>query len=239
MITAMDANEKSLKRTARLAGVLYLISSVIAPFSLIYVPTKIIVRGDAAATAERMLANEMLFRTSIALGIFSLILFLFVALVQYTLFKDVSKNLASVMAILVIVQVPIVFVIDTFSMTALMIYKGSALKEMPVEQSQSIAYLLLKMGSNGNFLLMVFWGLWLIPFGQLVIRSGFIPRIIGIYLIANGITYLITSYSFILFPEYKPLIEKYSFPFLFGELVIMLWFLFKGVHFRKATVTPS
>ena len=234
-----DEKVKSLRQTARLAGVLYVVSAVIAPFSLIYVPSKTIVSGNAAATAEKMLANEMLFRTSIAVGIISLLLFLLVALVQYKLFEEVNKNLAGIMAILVIVQVPIAFVIDTFSITSLMIFKGQALQEMPLDQRQIIAMLLLKMSSNGTFLLMVFWGLWLVPFGQLVIRSGFIPKIIGIYLIANGITYVVTSYCFILFPDYKPLIDKYSFPLLLGEPVIMLWFLIKGVRFRKVTVSPG
>jgi hypothetical protein len=230
----MDEKTKSLKRTARLAGVLYLVSAVIAPFSLIYVPSRTIVPGNAAATAEKMLANEMLFRTGIALGIFSLILFLFVALVQYKLFEEVNKNLAGIMAILVIVQLPIAFVIDTFCITALMIVKGEALQDMTPDQRQSIAMLLLKLSSNGNFLLMVFWGLWLVPFGQLVIKSGFIPAFIGIYLIANGITYLVTSYCYILFPEYKTWIDTYSFPLLLGEPVIMLWFLIKGVRIRKS-----
>lgn len=235
----MDENVKYLKRTARLAGIIYLCSAVIAPFSLIYVPSKTIVRGDMAATAEKMLANEMLFRTGIALGIFSLILFLFVALVQYRLFKEINKNLSAIMVILVIVQIPIGFVINTFSITALMIYKGEVFSEMSIDQVQSIAYLLLKLSSNGNFILMVLWGLWLIPFGQLVVKSAFIPRIIGIYLIINGITYIITSYCFILFPDYKLLIDKYSFPLLLGEPVIMLWYLIKGVHFRNIEAAPS
>jgi tetratricopeptide (TPR) repeat protein len=232
----MQEKTRELKRTARLAGITYLISSVIAPFSLIYVPNKTIVAGNAAATAEKMLANEMLFRTSIALGIVSLLLFLFVALVQYKLFEGVNKNLASIMAILVIVQVPIAFVVDTFSITSLVIFKGQALQGLPVDQQQNIAMLLLKLSSNGTLLLMVFWGLWLIPFGQLCIKSGFIPRVIGWYLIVNGVTYIITSYCFILFPQYKKIIDNYSFPLLLGEPVIMLWFLIKGVHFRKVAV---
>jgi hypothetical protein len=235
----MDEKIRILKRTARLAGIVYLVSAVIGPFSLIYVPTKTIVSGNAAATAEKMLANEMLFRTGIAAGIFSLLLFLFVALIQYRLFEEVNKSLASIMAILVIVQVPIAFVIDTFSITSLMIFKGRALQDLALDQQQNVAMLLLKMSSNGNFLLMVFWGLWLIPFGLLVIKSGFIPRVIGYYLIINGVTYLITSYCFILFPEYKPFIDTYSFPLLLGEPVIMLWFLIKGVHFRKVNVATG
>ncbi|ELR71527.1 hypothetical protein C900_02590 [Fulvivirga imtechensis AK7] len=230
-----QAKARSLKKTARLAGVLYLISAVFAPFSLIYVPSKIIVSGDSTATAERMLANEMLFRTSIALSILSIILFLFVALVQYKLFEGVNRNLASVMALLVIIQVPVGFVIDILGITSLIIFKGEIMNDMVSGERHSIAMLLLKMSSNGNFILMTLWGLWLIPFGQLVFRSGFIPRIIGIYLIVNGITYIITSYTFILFPEYKILIDRYSFPLLLGEPVIMLWFLIVGVRIKKQT----
>lgn len=229
----MQEKTRSLKKTARLAGILYLVSAVFAPFSLIYVPSKIIVSGNATATAEKMLANEMLFRTSIALGMVSIILFLFVALVQYKLFEKVNKNLASVMALLVIVQIPVGFVIDIFSITSLMIFKGEIMNNIAPNERHSIAMLLLKMGSNGNFILMTLWGLWLIPFGQLVFRSGFIPRVIGIYLILNGVTYIITSYAFVLFPEYKVLIDQYSFPLLLGEPVIMLWFLIVGVRIKK------
>ena len=135
------------------------------------------------------------------------------------------------MGAFVIVAVPVAFLINVFKITALMILKGSVLlQSIEPGQTHDIAAILLKTGSYSTQMVQLYWGLWLLPFGWLVYKSGFIPRIFGVLLILNGIAYVILSFTFILFPESQTLVSKVTMPFLFsGELPIILWFLIKGV----------
>jgi Domain of unknown function (DUF4386) len=76
----------------------------------------------------------------------------------------------------------------------------------------------------------ILWGLWLFPMGALVYRSGFLPRFIGVWLIINGVAYVVLCVTGILFPEYQDKVFLYSQPALFGELAIMLWLVIKGAN---------
>jgi hypothetical protein len=82
---------------------------------------------------------------------------------------------------------------------------------------------------QGLILAQVFWGLWLLPFGMLVIRSGFIPRVLGAWLILNGFAYMILSSTALLLPQYSNVVRLFTFPVLFGELAVMLWLIIMGV----------
>jgi hypothetical protein len=230
----MEEKITSLKKTARIAGLLYFMLAIPAPYSLIYVPSKIMVRGDAAATANNILANEFLFRTAIAGQLISQTIFIFLVLVLYRLFKQVNEYQAKLMVALVIVSIPVAFLIEAFNVTALMILKGEVLKTLPPEQQQDLAMLFLKVHGYGIMIVQIFWGLWLIPFGLLVYKSEFIPRILGVLLIVAGIAYVIVSFTFLLFPWYSAFVEQYSFPFFFGELAMILWLLIKGVKNKFA-----
>ena len=220
----------SLKNSARLAGVLYLLLAITGAYGIMYVPSKIIVRGDAVTTATNMLANELLFRTGIVSQLISVTIFLIMALVLYRVFKQVNEHQAKLMVAFVIVQVPIVFLIETFNMTAIMILKGDVLKTLTSEQFPNGAMVFLKTHGYGIMLLETFWGLWLIPFGQLVYKSGFIPRILGVLLIIAGLGYTIDSLTFMLFPNYRDFTKLPAFTFsAIGEISTILWLLIKGV----------
>jgi hypothetical protein len=220
----------SLKKTARLTGLLYLILIITGVFSIMYVSSQIIVQGDAIATAKNILANEFLFRTGLINDLISNTIFVFLALALYRLLKQVNKNQAKLMVALVIVQIPLVFVMEAFSITSLMILKGELLQTFELNQRQDLAMLFLKINDYGIITLEVFWGLWLIPFGYLVYNSGFIPRIFGILLIIAGTAYIIDSFVTILYPAYSSYLNQ---PTLLlaalGELSITLWLLIKGV----------
>jgi Domain of unknown function (DUF4386) len=226
----MDEKAHSLKKTARYAGLLYLLLAVIAPYGLMYVPLQIVVRGDAAATANNILANEFLFRSGIVGNIIGEVIFVLVVLTLYRLLKHVNEHQAKIMSALVIVAVPIAFLGNIFKMTALMILKGGILESFDHQQTYDLAAMLLRVSSYSTQMVQVYWGLWLIPFGWLIYKSGFIPRIFGVLLILNGIAYIILSLSFLLFPDYQDLVYNIAMPFLFaGELPIILWLLIKGV----------
>ena len=233
----MENKVYSLKKTARLAGLLYLIWVITGIYGLIYVPSQTIVRGDAVATANKILANEFLFRTGIINDIISITIGIFLVLVLYRLFKQVNGHKAKLMVILLSVTFPVAFIMDAFNITSLMILKGEALKSFELSQRQDLAMLFLKTTDYGMIVLEMFWGLWLIPFGQLVYKSGFIPRIIGIFLILNGIAYIIHSFTYLLIPDYQTLIYQFAMPFwILGEISITLWFLIKGVKVQKNTI---
>jgi hypothetical protein len=226
------------QKTARLAGVLYLIWVITGIYGIFFLTSQTIVHGDAAATANKILANEFLFRTGIINDIISNTIWAFIALVLYRLFKHVNERQAKLLVVLVIVQIPAVFFMEALNITSLMIFKGEILKTFELSQRQDLAMLFLNITDHGAIVLETFWGLWLLPFGQLVYKSGFIPRIFGVFLILNGIAYIIHSFTSLLFPDYQAIVRQFAFPFwILGEISIMLWLLIKGVKTEKLEVS--
>ena len=177
----MDQKVTSPKRTARFAGLLYLLLAIIAPYGIMYVPSQIIVRGDTAATANNMLQNEFLFRTGIVADLISQVIFILLVWVLYRLLKSVNEHQAKLMGALVIVGVPIAFLTNVFKVTALMILKDGFMESFEPGQIHDWSKIFLNIGSYGTQMVQLYWGLWLIPFGMLVYRSGFIPRIFGVF----------------------------------------------------------
>lgn len=226
----MENKTHSLQKTARLAGLLYLIWVLTAIYGIMYVPSHTIVRGDAAATANKILANEFIFRTGIINGIISSTIFVFIGLTLFRLFKNVNEHQAKLLVALVIVQIPAVFFMEACNIASLKIFKGEILKTFELTQRQDLAMLFLKINDYATIALEMFWGLWLFPFGQLVYRSGFIPRILGVFLILNGIAYIIHFLTHLLLPDYQALVFQIATPiWTLGEISIMLWLLIKGV----------
>ncbi len=226
----METKTYSLKQTARLSGLLYLIWIITGIYGLMYVPSHTVVRGDAAATASKILANEFIFRTGIVNDIVSSAIWVFMALALYRLFEGVNDRQAKLLVALVIVQIPAVFILEALNMTALKAFKGEVLNTLEPGQRQDWAMLFLKISDYATIALEMYWGLWLLPFGQLVYKSGFIPRILGVFLILNGIAYIIHCLAHLLFPDYQAFIFQLATPFwVLGEISITLWLLIKGV----------
>jgi hypothetical protein len=200
-----------------------------APFSLIYIPTKLIVRGDATATASNILTHETLFRLGIVADLFSAVIFICVGMALYRLLNSVNKTWARLMVALVLVSAAVGFVNVLHNVAALILFRGGdflAVFEKP--QRDALAMLFLRLHGQGTFMNEIFWGLWLFPFGLLVMRSGFLPRILGAWLVLNCFAYLALSLTALLFPPYYDAAFRISMPVLFGELAITLWLLIKG-----------
>ncbi|MBK9014446.1 MAG: DUF4386 domain-containing protein [Saprospiraceae bacterium] len=226
----MENKVTSLKMTARFAGLLYLIWVLTAIYGMVYVQSKTIVPGDAIATATKVIANEFIFRTGIINGIFSSIVWVLIGLTLHKLFKHVNERQAKLLVALVIVQVPASFIMEALNLTSLMIFKGDILKTFENSQRLDLAMLFRKVNNYITIMLEMFWGLWLFPFSQLVYRSGFIPRILVVFLILNGLAYVIHFFTHILLPNYQELVFKIATPiWTLGEISIMLWLLIKGV----------
>lgn len=219
----------STRKAARVAGLLYLVTCIPAPFSLLYVPGKLVVSGNAAATAKNILGSEWMFRLGIAGQLVSAIAFLFTVRALHRLLQGVDKRLASLMVTLFAISIPISCVNALNDIAALILVRGADFLSVFSEpQRYALAMVFLRVHSQGLFVAQIFWGLWLLPFGVLVYRSGFLPRILGVLLILNGCAYPIQSFTSFLLPQYASLVYRYTFPALMGEAVVILWLLIRG-----------
>ena len=226
----MENKVNSLRKTAKIAGLLYLILVITGVYSIMYVSSQIIVQGDVITTAKNILAKEFLFRTGIINDLISNTIFVLLVLVLYRMFKQVNEHQAKLMVAFVIVQVPAVFIMEALNITSLMIFKGEILQTFELNQKQDLAMLFLKINDNGTLTMEMFWGLWLLPFGLLVYKSRFIPRIFGILLVIAGISYIVDSFVSLLFPTYSTFVNQPTLLLVaIGEISITLWFLIKGV----------
>jgi hypothetical protein len=219
------------KNPGRLVGLVYLLVSIPGAFALVYVPSKLIVHGDATATAHNIAASETLFRVGIACELISQILFMWVALALYGLLKGVNRRHALLMLGLIVVSVPIALMNELNAIAALILVRGAdflAIFDKP--QRDALAMLFLNLHSHGFGIAEIFWGLWLFPLGLLVYRSGFIPRILGILLMLNCFTYVINSFTSLLLPQYEHIVGRWMTPFQFGELLFMFWLLIMGAN---------
>ena len=231
----MENKVYSLKKTARLAGLLYLIWILTGMYAMFYIPSRINMEGDAVTAARDILSHEFLFRTGIINDLISSIIWVFMVMVFYRLFKPVSERQAKLLVALVIVQIPTVFFMEAFNITSLMIFKGEICKTFDLSQRQDLAMLFLKLNDYVVLTLEVFWGLWLFPLGILVYRSRFLPRFLGVWLLINGFAFLVLSFTSLLFPQYKDIVFKIAFPAMLGEVAFMLWLLIRSAKNIQTT----
>jgi len=211
---------------------LYPLWFVIGPFSLMYVPATLIVSGDAATTANNIMANELLFRMGIAGSLITQIIQIFVVLLLYKLLKSVSKNYASLMVVFALVGVPISMLNTLNRVAALLLLKGTDfLKVLGADQLHIQMMFFLDLNKQGVFIPGIFWGLWLFPFGYLIYKSGYFPKILGVLVMMGCIGYLLDSFTHILlsnYAHYEAILDPVILLLTFGELPFMVWVLFKG-----------
>jgi len=219
----------SIKNPGRFAGALYVLMSILGFFAIGYVPGKLIVHGNAAATATNIAASETLFRLGIAGELIGQAGFIFVALALYDLLKGVNQRHATLMVILIVVSIPIAFVNELNSIAALVLVRGADfLSVFEKPQREALAMLFLNLHNQGFVVAEIFWGLWLFPLGLLVYRSRFLPRVLGAWLVLAGVAWVILSLTGLLLPQYEDKVNTYSQPAVFGEIAFMLWLLIKG-----------
>lgn len=231
----------SSRNPGRVAGFLYLLLVVFAPFRLMYVPSVLFVRGNATATANNIAAHELLFRLGIVSDLLCGTIVIFLALALYRLLKEVDQNQAVLMVILGGV---LPAAIDFFNVlndaAALMLVRGADfLSVFEKPQRDALAMLFLRLHHQEIVAAEIFWGLWLFPLAILVYRSRFLPRFLGVWLIINGFAYLIMSFTGLLLPQYEDMVSNIAFPALLGEMVFMLWLVIKGAKVRPVAAAAS
>ena len=230
-----------LSRNARIAGALYLLSILAGWFTLEYIPDRLIESGDALATAHNIIANQPLFRLAIAGDLVGGVVWLAVVLALYRLLEDVDRAQAVLMVILgAFMQVPLYFVNAVNYVAALTLVSGTNfLSAFSAGQRDAIAMLFLRLHHYELLASLVFGGLWLFPFGILVFKSRFLPRILGVWLVVNGFAWLAISFSGFLAPQYAPTVYTITSPILFGEIAITLWLLIMGAKEQRAAVPAT
>jgi len=219
----------STKNPGRFAGLLYVLTSIVGFFAMMYVPDEIIVHGNAAATASNILAHEMLFRLGIAGELIGQAGFIFVAMALYELLKGVNRRQAALMVILLVVQIPTAFLNELNSFAALVLASGADfLSTFDKTQRDALAMLFMNLHGKGFVVNEIFYGLWLFPLARLVYKSRFLPRFLGVWLALAGLAWVILSLTSVLFPQYQDKVFNYGQPAFLGEIAFMLWLLIKG-----------
>ena len=165
------------KKAARVVGAVYLSMVVTAPFSLIYIPRTLIVPGNATATANNILAHETLFRLGVVADLITAVIFILLVMALYRLLNGVNKTHASLMVALVLVSATVGFMNVLNNIAALTLFRGTDfLAVLDKAQRDALAMLFLGLHAQGLVINEIFWGLWLFPFGVLVMKSGFLPH---------------------------------------------------------------
>ena len=225
------------RNPGRVVGLWYLLLVLLGPLRLIYIPSKLFVQGDAAATASNIAAHQWLFRFGMLSDLLGAVVLIFLVLAFYRLFKDVHQPLAVLLVIVGGVMPALInFVNVVTDAGALMVAQGpDFLAVFDKPQRDALVLLFLRLHHAQIVAAEILWGLWLFPMGALAYKSRFVPRFIAVWLIINGVAYVVLSFTGLFFPEYQGRLFAYSQPALFGELAIMLWLVFKGTRLETAS----
>lgn len=226
-------------KLARLAGLLYLIVVIAGVFRLVYVPSQIIVPDDIHATIDRIVASEFLFRSGIASALVEQVAFLCLPLVLFCLLQSAGKYIALLMVILVAVSVAIALAGLGHQLDVLALLSDAHGKQ-PFAPGQLELLVKQSFDAYDNELRIteLFWGLWLLPFGYLVFKSGLLPRILGVFLMIGCFGYIVEVFGSILFSQYSSMaIAHYiRMPAAIGEIGTCLWLFLFGARRRVASM---
>jgi hypothetical protein len=227
----MEEKMNSIKKTARLAGLLYLIIAIAAPFSFFYVRATIIVPGDATATASNIMASEWLFRLGIVSDSVVFLSEIVLVVLLYVLLKPVSKtfSLVAAFARLAMTVMQGINLLNYFFVLLLLSGAGYLTVFEP-EQLHALALLFLNAYEYVALIWGTFFGLHTFVLGYLVYKSGYFPRILGVLLVFASIGYLTDSFGNFLLPQYEEIFASIVVVLAVGELLFTLWLLIRGVN---------
>jgi len=228
----------------RVAGLWYLAICILGPLRLIYIPSKLFIRGNATVTAANIAAHQWLFRIGIVADLLCAVVLIFLVMAFYRLFKDVDQNLAVLVVIFGGVMPALINFVGVVSdSAALMIVRGAQqgvdfLSAFDKPQQDALAMLFLRLRDFQNTAAETLWGVWLFPLAILIYKSRFLPRFLGVWLVINGIAYVALSLTGELVPQYQHTLFIASQPALFGEIALVLWLLIKGAKPPSPVTQP-
>jgi len=223
----------SINKTARIAAVLILLTAVLAPFSMIYVPSTLVVPGDAATTANNIGASEGLFRLGIVSDSLVFLLEIVIVVLLYVLLKPVNQTLSLVAAFsrLAMAVIQGINLLNYFAVLLLLSGAGYLAVFSP-DQLHALALLFLGAHELVALIWGLFFGFHLLVLGYLVYKSGYVPRILGVVLVVTSLCYLIQSFGNMLLPQYAETFAAIGFLAII-ELAFPLWLLIKGINVEQ------
>src|SRR5260370_8998 len=223
------------RNPGRVVGFWYLLLVLGGPLRLIYIPNKLFVHDNAAATAGNIVAHEWLFRFGMLSDLFGAVVLIFLVLAFYRLFKGVDQQLAVLLVIVGGVMPALINFVNVVSDAgALMVARSGGaggadfLSVFDKPQRDALVLLFLRLHHAQIVAAEILWGLWLFPMGALAYKSRFLPRFIGVWLISNGVAYIVLSVRGLSFPDYQDRVFASPPPALFGGRAIMLWLVLRG-----------
>lgn len=221
---------------ARSCGVLYLYIFAAGSFAELFVRSKLIVSGNAGATAANIMASESLFRLGFSGELLHLSCDVAVAMLLYALLRPVDRNIALLAAFMRLACDLILATASLSHFAALHLLGGSEyLKSFQPDQLHSLALLAMKLHGDGYAISLMFFGFACFSLGYLIFRSGYLPRTIGALLAIAGACYLINSFAHFLYPATGAALFNAGIlvPCFVAELSLTLWLLVKGVNVAK------
>jgi hypothetical protein len=223
---------KSRQGNARLVGALYVAMALPAAISLTYFPSRFVVPSDPAATAARIESAKLLYRLCVLIDVTSGFFVLCMAVAVYQLFKDVDRTQARLVVGMLFVQSAMAFAVMMAQLAPLVVLNGASYwSAFDKPQLDALAQGFLSLRSQGIGALSIYWGLWLLPLGVLTYKSGFLPRILGVFLLIAGSAYVLSAISFFLLPAYYPKIFWGAAPIYgLGEISFITYLLIKGAR---------
>jgi hypothetical protein len=229
------ALETSPQTYARIGGWLYLIVIVAGGFAELFVRSRLIVSGDATATAKNIMASESLWRLGFATDLINVVCFVAVTLILYVLLRPVNRNLALLAAFFSLVGCAILSIDGLGHFAALLLLGGADyLKVFDPHQLQTLTLLSLKLHAYGYAISMVFFAFYCLFFGYLIFRSGYFPKFLGVLLTIGSLCYLINSFAIFLAPAIAAMISPgILLPGGLAELTLCLWLIVMGVNVPK------
>lgn len=209
----------SVQKTARTAGVLYFLLIPLGVLGMLYVPNTLYVDGDTEATVRNIVANTGLFRVGIVSALVTQVVQIAVVLVLYRVLEPAGRRAAQLMVVFILCGVPIAM-LNELNQFAILHLVGDT-------TNTALIALFLALRHAGLFIAQIFWGLWLLPMGYLVFRSGYLPKVIGVFLVVAGVGYLADSFVFFFALDVGVTFSEFTF---LGEAMITFWLVIRGVH---------
>jgi len=216
---------------ARIAGVFYLLTILTRMFVEIFVRNRLVVPDDAAATATNILVHEPLWRWGFAADIIAFASYIALTALLYELFKPVNWSLSLVAAFISLVACVVQAISSLFHLAPLVLLGGAPyLSVFTGEQLQALALVFLRLRATAYHNIgLVFFGLYLLLAGILILRSTFLPRILGVLMVLAGLSYVL-----FLSPPLARSLQPYILVFPgVGQISLTLWLLVMGVHVQR------
>lgn len=222
------------RRKARIAGALYLIVIAAGFFAEVLVRQRMIAAGDAAATARNILAHPLLYRGGFAAELFALACNLPIAVIFYDLFKPVRRTFALLVVFFTLVGSAVEAASLLLHFAPLLLLGGSpGLSGLGSGPAQALAYLSLRLQTIGFSVALVFFGFYCFSLGWLILRSSFLPRILGVFLAIEGACYLVNSFAQFLAPGFAANFLPILMASGLAEVALCLWLLVFGLNAER------